>query len=225
MSASTTMGYSTFADKDLDSCLKQDTSERNNLNLFKQGIIREDAIELSLQMMNSQGSGNYMLDNQYGCECGLKEARDIQVSQPGINFKGGCGWSGELGCLTDNDSNLRQNKDRLTNKREIHQLTERLSATTRNLKKGFYDVDVESVIRPGDFARDQKPCMGVTEITIGNYYTPMIPKLKEEVQDTKHIIPEDSQYEWVRGGLPTREMVRNEDYLRRCKEKTFKETN
>ena len=225
MSASTTMGYSTFADKDLDSCLKQDTSERNNLNLFKQGIIREDAIELSLQMMNSQGTGNYMLDNQYGCECGLKEARDIQVSQPGINFKGGCGWSGELGCLADNDSNLRQNKDRITNKREIHQLTERLSATTRNLTKGFYDVDVESVIRPGDFARDQKPCMGVTETTIGNYYTPMIPKLKEEIQDTKHIIPEDSKYEWVRGGLPTREMVRNEDYLRRCKEKTFKETN
>ena len=223
MSAATTMGYSTFSDKDLDSCLKQDTSERNNLNLFKQGILREDAIELSMQMMNSQGPGYYQLDNQNGCECGLKEARNIQVSQPGINFKGGVGWSGELGCLVDNDSHLRQNKDRITNKREIHQLTERLSATTRNLTKGFYDVDAESVIRPGDFGKDQKPCMATSEITIGNYFTPMIPKLKQEVQNTKHIIPEDSEYDWVRGGLPTREMVRNEDYLRRCKEKTFKD--
>jgi hypothetical protein len=220
--ASTTMGYSTFSDKDLEKCTKQDTMEHHNLGLFKQGILREDAIELSLQMMNSQGPGYYQLDNQNGCECGLKEAREIQTSQPGISFKGGCGWSGELGCLVDNDSTLRQNKDRITNKREIHQLTERLSATTRNLTKGFYDVDAESVIRPGDFAKDQKPCMGVTEVTIGNYFLPMIPKLKTEVQDTKHIIPEDSQYEWVRGGLPTREMVRNEDYLRRCKEKTFK---
>ena len=25
-------------------------------------------------------------DNQYSCEKGLKEARDIQVSQPGVNF-------------------------------------------------------------------------------------------------------------------------------------------
>lgn len=223
MSAATTMGYSTFSDKDLDACLKQDTSERNDLKLFKQGILREDAIELSMQMMNSQGPGYYQLDNQNGCECGLKEARDIQVSQPGINFKGGCGWSGELGCLTDNDSQLRQNKDRITNKREIHQLTERLSATTRNLSKGFFDVDTESVIRPGEFARDQKPCMATSEITYGNYFTPMIPKLKQEVQDTKHIIPEDSEYDWVRGGLPTREMVRNEDYLRRCKEKTFRD--
>ena len=49
----------------------------------------------------------------------------------------------------------------------------------------------------------------------------MIPKLKEEVQDHKHIIPEDSKQDWVRGGLPTRQMVRNADYLRRCQEKTF----
>ena len=89
--ASTSMGYSVFSDKDLDSCLQQDTSEKNDLKLFKQGILREDAIELSLQMMNSQGPGYYQLDNQYGCECSLKEAREIQTSQPGISFKGGCG--------------------------------------------------------------------------------------------------------------------------------------
>ena len=47
----------------------------------------------------------------------------------------------------------------------------------------------------------------------------MVPKLKKEVQDTNHIIPEDSKYDWVRGGLPTREMIRNKDYLRRYKEK------
>ena len=49
----------------------------------------------------------------------------------------------------------------------------------------------------------------------------MIPKLKTEIQDKKHIIPEDSKQDWVRGGLPTRQMVRNSDYLRRCQQKTF----
>ena len=58
-------------------------------------------------------------------------------------------------------------------------------------------------------------------MTFGNYFLPMIPKLKTEVQDNKHIIPEDSKGDWVRGGLPTRQMVRNQDYLRRCQEKTF----
>ena len=37
----------------------------------------------------------------------------------------------------------------------------------------------------------------------------------------KYIIPEDSQNDWVRGGLPTRQMIRNADYLRRCQEKTM----
>ncbi len=55
--ASTSMGYSAFSDKDLEKCTKQDTMEHHNLGLFKQGILREDAIELSLQMMNSQGPG------------------------------------------------------------------------------------------------------------------------------------------------------------------------
>jgi hypothetical protein len=220
--ASTSMGYSAFSDEKLGACGVQDTSQQNNLKLFKQNILQEDAIQLSLEMMQSQGPGYYHMDNQYGCECGLKEAREIQTSQPGINFKGGCGWSGEKGCLVDIDSQLRENKDRLTNKRQQFQLTERLSLTTPNLNKGFFDVDVESVIRPGDFTTDQRPCGPLSGVTIGNYFTPMIPKLKAEVQDPIHIIPEDSKGDWVRGGLPTREMIRNDDYMRRCQEKTFK---
>ena len=49
----------------------------------------------------------------------------------------------------------------------------------------------------------------------------MIPKLQDEVQNTVHIIPEDSMQSWVRGGLPSRQMQRNKDYLRRCQEKTY----
>ena len=220
MAAATTMGYSVFSDKDLQANMTQDTESRNDLKLFKQNILQEDAIQLSLEMMQSQGPGYYHMDSQYATECGLKEAQSIQTSQPGIHLKGGFGWGAEKGCLIDNDSDLRQKDDKLTNQRTINQVTERLSATTPNLTKGYYDVDVESVIRPGDFASDQKPCIGTTEATFGNYFTPMIPKLKTEVQDHKHIIPEDSKQDWVRGGLPTRQMVRNADYLRRCQEKT-----
>ena len=46
--------------------------------------------------------------------------------------------------------------------------------------------------------------------TLDKTLTPMIPK---EVQDSNYIIPEDSKNDWIRGGLPTREMVRNKDYL------------
>jgi len=204
----------------LQDCAKVETN-KDNFQLFKKASIRADQLTMDLDVMQSQGPGYYHLDNQFSCECGLKEAQSIQTSQPGIHLKGGFGWSGEKGCLVDTDSSMRQDKKQLTNDRQINQVYERLSLTTPNYSKGYYDVDTESIIRPGEFAGDQKPCVGNSEITYGNYFLPMIPKLKAEVQDKKHIIPEDSKQDWVRGGLPTRQMVRNQDYLRRCQEKTF----
>jgi len=212
---------SLFDNSKLNDCSNIDVSEKDKFTLYNKASIFSDQVATDLDIMQSMGPGSYHLDNQNSCECGLKEAISIQTSQPGIHLKGGCGWIAEKGCLVDMDSKMRQDKDRLTNPRTINQVFERLSVTTPNLTKGYYDVDTESIIRPGEFAGDQKPCIGNGEITYGNYFTPMIPKLKKEVQDKKHIIPEDSKQDWVRGGLPTRQMVRNQDYLRRCQEKTF----
>ena len=128
---------------------------------------------------------------------------------------------GEKGCLIDTDSELRENKEKATNKRYIHQLTERPHLTTASLIRGYQDVDVESVIQSGNFASDDRACNSLTGVTIGNLFTPMSPRLQDEVQDPTHIIPEDSLQSWVRGGLPTRQMQRNTDYLRRCQEKTY----
>ena len=47
----------------------------------------------------------------------------------------------------------------------------------------------------------------------------MLQKLDNEVQDPKNIIPEDSMDSWIRGGLPTRQIVRNIDHMKRVQEK------
>ena len=201
-------------------CAKPDTSKKNSFQTFVRANIHDDRLTVDLDSLQSQGPGLYYMDNQNGCECGLEEARSIQVSQPGINFSGGVGWIAEKGCLVDNDSDLRQDKDKLTNMRDINQVVERLFLTTPDISKGYRDVDVESVLISSDFSSDQKPCNSLAGVSIGNYFTPMIQKLSEEVQDPIHIVPEDSKADWVRGGLPTRQMVRNADYLRRCQEKT-----
>ena len=208
-------------DSTMQGCTNFDTGQKESFQTFQQASLWSDDLTVQVENSQSRGPSTYVLDNQNGCECGLKEARSIQTSQPGIHLNAGFGWSGEKGCLIDTDTKLRQNTEILTNRRTINQLTERLSATTPNLTKGYYDVDIESIIRPGEFAGDQKPCVAGSEVTYGNYFLPMIPKLKEEVQDEKHIIPESSKQDWVRGGLPTRQMVRNKDYLWRCQEKTF----
>lgn len=217
-------GYEAHAaqmDGNVQECAKPDTSKKASFQTFIRANIHDDKLTVDLDSLQSQGPGLYHMDNQNGCECGLKEARSIQVSQPGINFSGGHGWIAEKGCLIDNDSNLRQDKDRLTNLKDINQVVQRLFLTTPGISKGFFDVDVESVLISSDSTNDDKPCNSLAGVSIGNYFTPMVQKLSEEVQNPKYIIPEDSQNDWIRGGLPTRQMIRNADYLRRCQEKTM----
>ena len=218
-------GYGSFADpkngnREVSACTEQEANAKE-FNLFTKASLLSDPVAVDLNIIQSQGPGYYTMENMYGCGCELKDAREVQLSQPMINFEGGKGWIGEKGCLVDVDSKLRESDDRLTNKKYLHQLIERPHLTTGNYVKGHFDVDVESVIRPGIDAGDDRACNSLSGVTIGNYFTPMIPKLQDEVQNTVHIIPEDSMQSWVRGGLPSRQMQRNKDYLRRCQEKTY----
>ena len=216
-------GYGSFADsnnpnREISKCTQQEANAKE-FNLFTKASLLSDPVAVDLDTIQSQGTGYYVMENMHGCGCELKDARAVQLSQPMINFEGGKGWIGEKGCLVDKDSELREDPDRLTNKKYIHQLVERPHLTTANLVRGYHNVDVESVIRGGIDTGDDRACNSLSGVTIGNYFTPMIPKLQDEVQNTKHIVPEDSMQSWVRGGLPSRQMARNEDYLRRCQQK------
>jgi hypothetical protein len=186
-----------------------------NPNLFKQSSLMNDPSTARLDVHQSLGVGAYHLDNMYGCECGLKDAREIQISQPAINFDGGKGWMGENGCLIENDSALRFRE--LTKDKTINQLPN--LQTPGFFGKGDYYVDTETVIQSANFTRVDRPCNILSGITIENLQPnmmPMNPRLLSEVQDTNHIIPEDSMTSWVRGGLPSRQIARNVDYINRC---------
>jgi len=160
-----------------------------NFSLEQRSSLKSDLSYVNVEYQQSIGPGSYYLDNTYGCDCGLEKARDVQLSQPAINFQGGLGWMGEKGCLIDNDSKVRF--DELTNKKYINQLP--------NLQnqgffgKGDYDVGTESIIRVGNTTKLDRPCNVLAgSSTLPYSITPMIPQLNREVQDTQHIIPEDS---------------------------------
>ena len=166
-----------------------------------------------LAVAESMRVGAHELANFIPDDCGQLKARDVQTSQPGINFNAGH-EGGKNGCLIDPNSYLKF--EELTNKNVINQLSERLTLTTPYIR-GLYDVDVESVLQPGEKTDIKRPCNTLAgKSLLTHYYTPMIKKLREEVQNTHHIIPEDSKKTWVRGGLPTRQIMRNIDYSKRC---------
>ena len=186
-------------------------------NLYKQAGIKHDPASARLDVHQSLGVGAYHLDNMYGCECGLKTARDIQISQPAISFDGGKGWMGEKGCLVDNDSELRFHD--ATQLRYINQLPNLNNAGF--FGRGDHNVDDESIIQSGNITRVDRPCNVLSGVTIDNLQPALFPmndRLKSEVQNNIHIIPEDSMTSWVRGGLPSRQIARNVDYINRCED-------
>jgi hypothetical protein len=212
-----------FASNIPEAQLQKCSDSSNDLvfSLQQKGSLKSDPAVINLEIQQAFGPGNYNLDNMYGCDCGLTNAREVQLSQPNVNFNGGLGWMGENGCGIDNDSVLRigdDSNEKLTNKNYIHQYPNLLNQGF--FGKGVYDVDTESVLYNADLTTEQRPCNALSGSTTLPYsITPMIAKLENEVQDTEHIIPEDSMDVWVRGGLPTRQIVRNLDYMRRVQEK------
>lgn len=212
-----------FASNIPDAQLQKCSDSSNDLvfALQQKGSLKSDPAVINLEIQQGFGPGNYHLDNMYGCDCGLEKAREVQLSQPNINFNGGKGWMGENGCGIDTDSVLRLGDDsneKLTNKNYIHQYPNLLNQGF--FGKGAFDVDTENVLYNADLTKEQRPCNALSGSTTLPYsITPMIAKLENEVQDTQHIIPEDSMDVWVRGGLPSRQIVRNLDYMRRIQEK------
>ncbi len=206
-------------DFQLQKCSENDVDF--NFSLEKKASLKSDPASINLEIEQSFGPGNYHLDNMYGCDCTLEKAREVQLSQPNVNFNGGKGWMGEEGCTIDTDSKLRIGEDensKLTNKNFIHQYPNLLNQGF--FGKGVYNVDAETELRDSDMTTEQRPCNALSGSTTLPYsITPMLAKLETEVQDTKNIIPEESMDSWVRGGLPTRQIVRNLDYMKRVQQK------
>ena len=182
--------------------------ETDDPQLFNLTSIENDQYYRELNTIQSLKSGVYDLSNFMPDDCGQTKARDIQVSQPAINFNAGH-TGGKNGCLMDIDNQLRT--ETLTNKKYINQIFTRLTPTTPYVR-GIYDVDVESKLQPGEKTDVKKSCGNLSGVSLlSHYYTPMIDKLKENIQNPNYLIPENSDENWVRVGQSTRQMMRNMD--------------
>ena len=190
------------------------TGETNCPDFDRQTRSTYDPCYQDYETVQSVSQGAYHLQNYRSCECGAPGPRSVAFSQPNINYQVNQGWAGESGCLIDNDSILRT-ENKLTNMRSINQLFTRPYLTVPYMGRGVPHPNEESVLQPGEDTSMKKSCNTLAGITIENFFTPMVDNLRTNVQNSRHIIPEDSNQAWVRGGLSTRAMVRNYDYQQR----------
>lgn len=73
------------------------------------------------------------------------------------------------------------------------------------------NTDLSSRLKFGEDTRTSKSANATTSYSANNFI-PLVPSLAENVQNVEHIIPTF----WVRGGMSSRAVIRNIDYMKSC---------
>ena len=138
-----------------------------------------------------------------------RKAIDLASSHPTMNLKGGFQVSPNGGNI---DKNGELMNSKLTNMNFKINLHERTFKTVPYLGRGNVDVGLENDLRKGDTLREKKSFVKINEtcqVDVGKY--PMQNKVKTGL-NSKHMVEESAAKGWVRGGLPSREIYKNEKY-------------
>jgi hypothetical protein len=108
----------------------------------------------------------------------------------------------------DSDSVLRNQPEFKNNKCNIRQQA-RPFLTVPYMGGGRGNPEVESYLQHAEMVRQGAECGTVTEQEFTQQYTPLIPLVKENIQNPKNLIPEVASPGWIHGGLPSRNYIRD----------------
>jgi len=161
-----------------------------------------DETAISARDTQNNDIGTYNTTNFFLKHCGMEKPMELATSQQGILLNSGPGICGAGGCNIDSDSNIKLATIQTNEPCRIN-LHQRQFLTVPYLGRGPCHPTLENKLRMGKTVKLSKEKKHLTE---KKYQTniPMIPQLKKNIQNTKHIIESDANKHWVRGGLPSR---------------------
>lgn len=73
------------------------------------------------------------------------------------------------------------------------------------------NTDLSSRLKLGEETRTSKSANSTSSYSANNFI-PLVPSIAENIQNVDHIIPTF----WVRGGMSSRAVIRNADYIKSC---------
>ena len=182
----------------------------NDYTFFNMSRIGNDNCGLSQKNIQNAEAGNYLLTNFYP-HTSMTSAIDLALTQPTINFSG-CHQVGTGGCNVNANSELTIGTIQTHPKCRIS-LYERPFATVPYLGRGASHPLLESQLQQGDQITNKKSITNLSEKSHLNYRnTPMIPSLAATVTNPVNLIEGVAADGWIRGGLPSREMAKDQEY-------------
>ena len=193
-------------------CIERDGSKKFNVNY--KAMSYDDKCFVDIDTRQSIGPGNYGITNLYDCECLIPNTVKNATDNVCMNFTNGYGT--ENACVIDDGSKLRIGLHKKYPKCN-QQLFERPYKTVPYMGKGVFNADEDSVLKFAEDTRLKRSSNTLSAVTLVNQWTPLVDHLYSSVQDPKHIVQESVQSDWRRGGLLSRNIVRDYNYNIVCK--------
>ena len=176
--------------------------------------IGDDLCGITERDLQNQQFGTYSTTNFFSQYCGMKKPIDFATSQPNVFFKGGYGNCGAGGCNIQDNSNLKIGTIQTRTKCKLS-LHERPFTTVPYLGRGPSRPVIESRLQQGGYSGNKKSCKTVTEKSFNYDQAPLLPSVAESIQNPHNLVEGVAAEGWIRGGLPSRELTRDSDYISR----------
>ena len=171
--------------------------------------IGNDNCGLTERNILNSDHANWMLTNYFQNDCGMKKGLDFALSAPNINYTGSH-QVGLGGCNIDQNSSLLI--DPISRPACRISLFQRPFATVPFLGRGKVDAGMESELQQGDQISNRKTNTNIPEKTyLKHRYVPMIPSVADTISNPANLVEGVASHGWIRGGLPSRELVRDEN--------------
>jgi len=172
----------------------------------------DDPCGISDRDLQNNKIGSYLTQNHWEKHCGMETPIEFATSQPNVFLGAGVGNADS--CNIDNDSDMRIGGTQTNPKCRIT-LQQRPFLTVPFLGKGPSNADLESKLFQGGEIRDQKSCRLSAEKSHRNIDVELVPSLKATIQNPANLVEGVAANGWIRGGLPSRELTRDQDYFKR----------
>lgn len=163
----------------------------------------DDMCEVAQNIRDSSGPGAYQVTNLVP-----KQAAAAKVEYPNPTLLGREGF-GYNNSQIDQDSRLRNESQQAGRQRCPLHVQSRPFATVPYMGNGRGNADVESSLIYSEFARIERPCGTVTETFFDGQFVPLVPHLARHIQNPSNLVPEVAADGWIRGGIPSRQFIRD----------------
>jgi len=174
------------------------------------GRIGSDSCSQDINSVENAQACSYLLQNYFVSDCNMSKAKQLATTQPGIIYSGSMG-SDMCGSNIDDSSRLLIGSIQTNPKARID-LFQRPFATVPFLGRGAVDPILESQIQQGEAITNKRTVTQLTEKSHLKYRTtPLIPEVKNNIQNPNNLIESSASEGWIRGGVPSRELTRDRD--------------